>query len=125
MTDFLQMEYLMDFLMGLNENFSQAWAQLLLMDPLPTTSRTFSLLLQEEQQRSIGSSSSTAPTMAFAISSNSSKNGTSNRQRREKLICTHCNIPGYAVDKCYKLHRYPPGYKTKQQINNVVNSVTT
>jgi len=34
MADFLQMEYLMDFLMGLNENFSQARAQLLLMEPL-------------------------------------------------------------------------------------------
>lgn len=40
-------------------------------------------------------------------------------------MCTHHNTPGHTIDKCYKLHGYPPGYKTKQQQrnNNVVNSV--
>ena len=124
MTDFLQMEYLMDFLMGLTENFSQARAQILLMDPLPSIRRAFSLLLQEEQQRSIGSFSSTTPAMAFAVASSTSKNNSINRPRKDRLVCTHCNIPGHIVDKCYKIH----GYKTKQQQqrpNNSINFVST
>ncbi|KAL5861108.1 hypothetical protein ACOSQ3_002412 [Xanthoceras sorbifolium] len=39
-----------------------------------------------------------------AISSQSMK-------RNDSPICSHCGIMGYIVDRCYKLHRYPPGYK--------------
>ena len=80
---FLQMEYLTDFLMRLNENFSQARAQLLLMYSLPSTSRAFSILLQEEQQRSIGSFASSTLAMAFTVSSSSSKSNSTNKQRRD------------------------------------------
>jgi hypothetical protein len=33
---------------------------------------------------------------------------TKSYNRKEKLICSHCGIPSHTVDKCYKLHRYPP-----------------
>ena len=97
------------------------------MDPLPSTSRAYSLLLKEEQQRSIRSFASSTSAMAFAVSSNSSKGNPTNKSRKERPMCTHCNLPGHTVDKCYKIHGYPPGYRTKQQQqrnNNAVNSVT-
>ena len=115
-------------LMGLNENFSHAQAQLLLMDPLPFISRAFSLLLQEEQQRSIGSFASSTSAMAFVVSSSSSKSNSINKQRKEILMCTHCNLPRHTVNKCYKINGYPLGYRTRQQQqrnNNTVNSVAT
>lgn len=34
-----------------------------------------------------------------------------------KPICSHCNILGHTIDKCYKVHGYPSGYK--QNSNNV------
>lgn len=123
--DFLQVEYLMDFLMGLNENFSQIKAQLLIMDPLPSISRAFSLILQEEQQRSIGSFSSTTPAMVPAFASNYSKNNSTNQQRRDKPVCIHYNIFEHTVDKCYKIHGYPPRYKTRQQYNPTQNCENT
>ena len=46
-----QMEYVMSFLMGLNESFAQVRGQLLLMDPLPPINKVFSLVSQEERQR--------------------------------------------------------------------------
>jgi hypothetical protein len=27
------------------------------------------------------------------------------------LICSHCNLTGHTVKKCYKLHDYPPSHK--------------
>ena len=45
---------LMQFLMGLNETFTQVRGQILLMDPMPNIDRVFSLIRQEEWQRSIG-----------------------------------------------------------------------
>ncbi|XP_043725793.1 uncharacterized protein LOC122672372 [Telopea speciosissima] len=44
---------LMDFLQGLNDSFSVVRSQILLMDPLPSMARAYSLLLQEERQRSL------------------------------------------------------------------------
>ena len=53
LTDFHQVEYVMSFLMGLNESFSQVRGQLLLMDPLPPINKVFALISQEEKQRTV------------------------------------------------------------------------
>lgn len=39
-----QMEYIMSFLMGLNDSFSQVRGQILLMDPLPQINKVFALI---------------------------------------------------------------------------------
>ncbi|XP_075492392.1 uncharacterized protein LOC142530443 [Primulina tabacum] len=46
-------ECVMQFLMGLNESYAQIRAQILLVDPLPGIAKVFSLVVQEERQRSI------------------------------------------------------------------------
>uniref|UniRef100_A0A6N2MET4 Malectin-like domain-containing protein n=1 Tax=Salix viminalis TaxID=40686 RepID=A0A6N2MET4_SALVM len=40
--------------------------------------------------------------------------------RKDRPICTHCGLLGHTVEKCYKLHGYPPGYRANR---NKVNSV--
>ncbi|KZV31242.1 DNA glycosylase [Dorcoceras hygrometricum] len=45
-----QMEYVMAFLMGLNDTYAQIRGQLLLLDPLPPINKVFSLISQEERQ---------------------------------------------------------------------------
>ena len=42
----------MKFLMGVNDSFSQVRTQILFMDPFPFVSKVYSLLIQEETQRS-------------------------------------------------------------------------
>jgi len=55
-------EYLMCFLMGLNESFSNIRGQILLSEPLPSIGKVFSMLLQQEEaQREIIPPSSYAP----------------------------------------------------------------
>ena len=41
-------ESVMTFLMGLNDSFSQVRSQVLLMEPIPSLSKVYSLLIQEE-----------------------------------------------------------------------------
>jgi hypothetical protein len=43
--------------------------------------------------------------------------------RKEKPVCTNCGITGHTVDKCYKLHGYPPGYKFTKKPSSSVHSV--
>ncbi|KAL5545588.1 hypothetical protein UlMin_005275 [Ulmus minor] len=74
-----QKEYVMQFLMGLNESYAQIRAQVLMMDPFPSINHVFSLVIQEEIQRNIGlgSTISNAEPMSFKSGSTSLINSSS------------------------------------------------
>lgn len=98
-TNFLQCEYLMNFLMGLNESYANIHAQ------LPLINKAFSLVNQEEPQRSLGVSSvaAQAPSIALAVqhSSGNSKNvpkpHSTSKNRKERPFCTHCGLLGHTL----------------------------
>ena len=117
----------MQLLMSLNGSYAAMRGQNLMIEPLPTVSRFFNLLIQEERQRSIGhppplpsnSSSTDAHTfhyntnpsspMVVAIATNFGK------PKKDKPLCTHYGLTGHTVDKCYKLHGYPPSYQLRSR----------
>lgn len=110
--------------MGLNESYSAIRAQILLMKPIPSITEVLSLLIQEERQRSAGilelPPSSDPVTLAVGTSpKNSSPADRSRRKDSQRLVCTHCNIKGHVVERCYKLHGYPPGYKFRSSTPDV------
>ncbi|KAL5563154.1 hypothetical protein UlMin_032901 [Ulmus minor] len=135
-----QMEYIMSFLMGLHDSFSKIRGQLLLMDPLPPINKVFALVSQEEHQRKIGtkvsSFSDSTNAVAFAVKSNDPKrtgdrgnynshsrnysynSGTYKGQKRDIPFCTHCQYHGHTIEKCYKIHGYPPGFQSRQRNNH-------
>ena len=102
----------MSFFMGLNETYATVRGQILLMDPVPPLSKVFSLILQDEKQRKVGVAKKiqidTADALASVLATKNVKNAKKGRPQ-----CTHCGAMGHVVDKCYKLHGYPPGYKFK------------
>ncbi|XP_062104037.1 uncharacterized protein LOC133815186 [Humulus lupulus] len=116
------MEYAMSFLMGLKESYSQVRGNILLMDPLPSMSSVFNLVTQEENQRDEGtqstqSDSTSNPSMACAFSglkNNPSKLDSGQYKQyppcKNRPFFSHCNIHGHTIEKCYKIHGYPPGY---------------
>ena len=107
----------MQFLMGLNESYASTRGQILMFDPLLHVAKVFNLVVQEQRQRSIGSrSSAPSDSMAFNASSPAPSVATAsshNKPRRDRPICTHCGLIGHTVDRYYKLHGFPPGYKPK------------
>ncbi|XP_075658822.1 uncharacterized protein LOC142628657 [Castanea sativa] len=125
----------MSFLMGLNETYAAIKGQILLMEPVPPLSKVFSLLskvfsllLQDEKQRKMGARKrvlvdTSATLAALGSKSGNTKNFTKPKSGRPQ--CTHCGAMGHVVDKCYKLHGYPPRYKFKNKggqplANNVI-----
>ena len=110
----------MSFLMGLNDTYSAVRGQILLMDPIPPLSKVFSLLLQDERQRKVGAGKKfqvdTAAVLAALGNKNNARNFNKNMAGRPQ--CTHCGAIGHVVDKCYKLHGYPPGYKFKNKASS-------
>ena len=119
----------MRFLIGLNENFETIRTQILMQEPFPSISKIYALVLQEESHKSVGHGGSyTAKPDSVAMYANSKGNNSGNptwnkgNSKKERPLCTHCNILGHTIDKCYKLHCYPPGYKPKGRLS--ANQVT-
>lgn len=125
---FVQFEHLMKFLMGLNESFAHIRAQILLMDPPPSIGKAFSLISQEEQQRVIPLFSTPSPAVGLAVnqSRSSSASNSGSRQRNSSCpYCTNCGIRGHTVDKCYRFHGFPSGYRSKGNQHSSTPSMTS
>jgi len=112
------------------------------MDPLPTVSKAFSLVLQQEREL-LGNGSDASETYEnvtalavnalknrwnstnFANPSNSSGNNAPHGQGRGKnfyankgsaghnRVCSHCGRSNHTIDTCFLLHGFPPSYKPK------------
>ena len=50
--------------------------------------------------------------------------GNKGGNKKDRPLCTHCNMLGHTVNKCYKLLRYPPEYKHKGKPNANANQVS-
>ncbi|KAI3454794.1 hypothetical protein Pfo_011457 [Paulownia fortunei] len=83
----------MQFLMGLNDTYSAIRGQILLMQPLPSIGKLYTILREVM--------------MANARRSR----GYTQQKGRSKLHCTHCNGTNHTVDKWYHLHRFLSGHK--------------
>jgi hypothetical protein len=123
--DYFQHEYVFQFLMGLNDTFSHIKGQMLLIDPLPPTNKVFSLILQEGYQREASSSidyfthnyAALMSKIVPQVQANQNRSTKQSTLRKDKPICSHCGLNGHTVDKCYRLHGFPPGYKfTKSKV---------
>lgn len=58
---------LSSFLMGLNEKYTNVRGQFLMMQPVPTISQAYSLLLQEESQRAFAKVTPVAPSDSMTM----------------------------------------------------------
>ena len=91
------------------------------MDPFPSLNKVYSLMIQEETQRStihssnprVESTALVAKSQNFHANSRVNYVGNNGIMGKEKPVCTHCGKFGHTIDKCYKLHGFPPGYKFK------------
>ncbi|KAD6794434.1 hypothetical protein E3N88_05330 [Mikania micrantha] len=117
--DFNHLIKLMQFLMGLDDIYQPVRTNLLTRDPLPTVKVAFSIISREESHRS-GSSSSGTKGQSVSFSSKSNQSFSSNNNKKfgrgsnpNIPKCTHCNLLGHPVEKCYELVGYPPNFKKK------------
>jgi len=111
---YTQEQNMIHFLMGLNDSYTSVRGSLLMMKPLPSLGQTYSLLIQEERQRQVKTAGN------FLSESASSFNAGTQRisyqpphrkvegRKTSQYFCEHCKRPGHTMEKCFKLHGYPP-----------------
>ncbi|KAJ8759783.1 hypothetical protein K2173_009884 [Erythroxylum novogranatense] len=115
-------DYVIRFLKGLNDKFSTVHSQIMLMEPLPSINKAFSLVIQQERQLLADSSSTFA---GNAIRSYQSKSSSSQSRSSDSKVdtrqCSFCGQPRHTVDTCYHKHGFPPGYKSRRQTSRANN----
>jgi hypothetical protein len=97
-------DHIIQFLTGLNEQFSVVKTQVLLMDPLPTLNKVFSLVIQEERNNASVPSMATLEDSSVSINAYDARKsqgrgkGGYNKPTRH---CTFCNKTNHTIDYCY------------------------
>ncbi|XP_060190305.1 uncharacterized protein LOC132619407 [Lycium barbarum] len=130
-------EKLIEFLTGLNDTYSNVRSNILMMSPIPSLGKAYSMLLHDESQREIQSSQSSfildstsfsakstshasgshtstphdSHTSLFTISSKGYSQRVSFDNRKSSLVCKYYKKTGHSVEQCYKLHGFPTDFK--------------
>uniref|UniRef100_A0A2N9IX68 Integrase catalytic domain-containing protein n=1 Tax=Fagus sylvatica TaxID=28930 RepID=A0A2N9IX68_FAGSY len=122
-------DYVHSFLMGLNDSFAPVRGQILLMEPLPNINKAVLLYFpgwtMDLTMRMLSLIQTLHPPNAFFTRTDNTKQYHQYpKKERPNCICSHCGYKGHTADKCYKLHGYPPGFRSKGKSVAVVNQVS-
>jgi len=117
---FHNLNHVIRFLTGLNENFLVVKSQILLMDPLPSINRIFSMVIQHERQGNfiVNDDSKVLINIVDKRMQGRRKGFVQNSGPRK--ICAYCGKTGHTVDTCYRKHGFPPHFQkgNSSMINN-------
>ena len=122
--------------MKLDNKFTAVRTNILMIQPLPTISMAYKLLIQEEKQRqaSLIDEESSNRDMVFAADY---KRNYKNRYQESRMTfqssngnrlvvagkrpyCEHCRLPGHTIERCFKLHGYPSTF-SKEKVKKVTS----
>ena len=121
-----QRQKLMQFLMHLNEEYENIRGQILLLDPLPTVNKAYSMIQRAEKQRHVSNSIGMCREVVAAVNKTNvscsgeieavnafltrNKNRKDLRKSRPNKFYDHCQKPGHERDQCFKLIGFPEWY---------------
>lgn len=91
-------DQVMQFLHGLNDQYSNVRSHILLMDPLPPISKVFSYVSQQERQF-LGAN--------FMINVNVEDKGAMVNVANSPSVCSYCGRIGHTENVCYRKHGFP------------------
>ncbi|XP_041001733.1 uncharacterized protein LOC121247453 [Juglans microcarpa x Juglans regia] len=100
-----QRDWVMKFLIGLNDSYKGIKAQILLIKPFPSLNEVYPIIQQEEKKREISTEGPVHDSMAMFIRRNYKEGG-------------------HTANKCFKLHGYPSTHKFDGRIRSSANQAT-
>ncbi|PIM97517.1 hypothetical protein CDL12_30013 [Handroanthus impetiginosus] len=99
------------FLMGLNGSmYGTVRSQILSVDPLPSLSRVYAMVAQEERHKMVSRGHEEKGRVVAFAAQNLGKfkgKGSGSSNQKQQLFCSNCNKSGHDVSQCYKIIGYP------------------
>ncbi|XP_071688656.1 uncharacterized protein [Rutidosis leptorrhynchoides] len=129
--DHKKMMKLMQFLMGLSDEYTAVRSNILLRDTVLDVKKAYAVISREESHKGITTEKMSKPqASAFMSQSNNSFNKTEgysnsnnyNRNQNQTLKCKKCNKMGHTIERCFEIIGYPPSFKRRTSNNQNVNS---
>ncbi|XP_011101083.1 uncharacterized protein LOC105179191 [Sesamum indicum] len=96
--------HLIQFLVGLNNVYDQARSQILLLEPVPTVTKAYSMLIRIEKQMNLNNVEFNSGAAFHVKGYNYKKKPAFDRRQ---VICEHCQRIGHTKDSCFMLHGIP------------------
>ncbi|KAK8360188.1 hypothetical protein V6Z11_A04G147600 [Gossypium hirsutum] len=118
-------DYVIHFLKGLNDKFTGARSQIMLLDPLPSINKAFSMVIKQERQFNTGSSKVFVNNLSSSDNTSSvnavTKRFDASSSTVDKRWCIFCQRPRHTIETCFRKNGYNNGYRAKGQarVNNV------
>ncbi|KAL0385511.1 UNVERIFIED_CONTAM: Copia protein [Sesamum radiatum] len=113
--DLGEQRQLMQFLMGLNDEYDNIRSQILVYEPLPNINMAYSMILRVEKQRQVHLTEAHEGAALHTGVHDRRKEGNNFRRKgtvdKRGLKCEHCNRLGHDKSTCFKLHGVPDWYK--------------
>ncbi|KAH0708888.1 hypothetical protein KY284_010315 [Solanum tuberosum] len=106
----LRSQRLLQFLMGLNESFSNIRSNILARKPMVTVNEAYAVAAQEESQRTLGVSDRNRDPLTLLAGRNQSNTPRPKKFVPPGTVCDHCGFKGHYKIDCYRLVGYPPGF---------------
>ncbi|KAG5610653.1 hypothetical protein H5410_021934, partial [Solanum commersonii] len=110
---------------AVNESFIGVRSNILLSSPLPSIGQVYSLVIQDEKQREINTSPVyLGDSTSFIVATQSGGNRNyysfkppkgSVESKKNSSTCAYCKKAGHSIDKCYRIHGFPPDFKFTEQ----------
>ncbi|XP_010251928.1 PREDICTED: uncharacterized protein LOC104593656 [Nelumbo nucifera] len=120
--DLTSFNHLMQFLMGLNDIYDHNRNQILLMDPLPSVNKAYSMITRVEKHMEVKVSYVEPNENATMLcrtqmprkdggNKGNTKTNEVTKEEKKQQYCTHCNTNGHLKESCFKLIGYLDWYK--------------
>ncbi|WVZ20696.1 hypothetical protein V8G54_008018 [Vigna mungo] len=127
-------DYVIRFLRGLNDNYAQVRSQIMMLDPMPSIVKTFSMVLQHEREFiGILPKPFVPDSLAFAALSTDPRfpsftrptSTTSKTISRNNKFCEHCKKTNHTIENCYFRIGFPVRYKKSKPTTKTSASLVT
>nr|XP_016461597.1 PREDICTED: uncharacterized protein LOC107784913 [Nicotiana tabacum] len=109
---------LIQFLMGLNDAYSEVKSNILMTTPLLSFNHAYSLLIQEEKQKEIQiahhplDSAFLATKQLYGGQKYAQADKRENfEEKRNTVVCSYCKKPGHSIEKCYRIIGFSADFK--------------
>ncbi|XP_019156439.1 PREDICTED: uncharacterized protein LOC109153113 [Ipomoea nil] len=114
------------FLRGLNETYVSVQSQIMMTKPLPSVDEAFIMVQQQEMRLNNGITGmqiQEAGSILLTQGNGSGPKKFHSNNNNKKPIFSYCGFTGHTIEKCYKKHGYPPGWKQRNRSVGFANQV--